>query len=310
MPSNQPWSWVPPLKSPTWLDMVNPTRQNLAQTTSSLTDITIRSVVHNHALSAARQQLLATALRQPALASPNLLGTGLQWKMSGFFEALRERTRVPLPNVSQLRRAALPHNVAAANIAYDLEAWDLWMSEGLPIAWVPDSRTLELVAAADTSSQRRAVYGRRWTHVLEACEGLLDNVTSSDMDSFIQPTLRAIDGIRNGYPDLGQSYAASILDTIVQKTYTQREQRRWVHKPGADDQPGGFRNFFHFTQLQSVYESFWEGPPPSTFNRHGSAHAVGRGRQYSRLNAVLGVAHVTSAIWKNETEARILHKAA
>ncbi|MDY1006319.1 hypothetical protein [Curtobacterium sp. CFBP9011] len=311
MSNNQPWSWSVPLRSQTWLDMVKPAKLNLTQAMSSLPAVTIRSAVYNNALNAARQEVLATALKPPTLGPLKLpIGAGLQWKMGSFFEALRASTRISLPDIAQLRRAALPPNIADADIEYDLEAWNLWMQEGLPIAWVPDPRTLELVAAAGTPAQRRAVYGRRWTHVLNACEDLLSDVTSSEMNNFVQPTRRAIDGIRNGYADLGQSYAASILDSIVQKTYTQKEQRRWVHKPGADDQPGGFRNFFHLTQLQSIYESFWDGPVPSTFNRHGSAHAVGRGRQYSRMNAVLGVAHVASVIGKNEAEARILHRTA
>jgi hypothetical protein len=290
--------------------MVKPAKLNLTHAVSSPPVVTIRSAVYNAALNAGRQEVLATALK-PTLGSPKLpIGAGSQWTMGSFFEALRASTRISLPDIAQLRRAALPPNIADADIAYDLKAWSLWMQEGLPIAWVPDRRTLELVAAAGTPAQRRAVYGRRWMNVLNACEDLLSDVTSSEMNNFVQPTRRAIDGIRNGYADLGQSYAASILDTIVQKTYTQKEQRRWVHKPGADDQPGGFRNFFHLTQLQSIYESFWDGPVPSNFNRHGSAHAVGRGRQYSRMNAVLGVAHVASVIGKNEAEARILHRTA
>lgn len=306
-----PRSWPVSLQSPPWFDTVKATRSNPDLATPLLPALTIRSTVHNHALNVALQDIRATALRSSALASLKLpAGAGLQWRMGSFFEELRESTRIPFPDVSQLRRAALPHNIAEADITYDIEAWDLWMHEGLPIAWAPDPRTLELIADAETQAERRSVCGRRWTHILNACEDLLSGVTSSDMNNFVQPALRAIDGIRDGYADLGQSYAASILDTIVQKTYTQQEQRRWLHKPGADDQPGGVRNYFHLTQLQSVYESFWNGPVPSTFNRHGGAHAVGCGRQYSRLNAVLGVAHVTSVIWKNETEARILHRTA
>ncbi|WP_139179849.1 hypothetical protein [Curtobacterium sp. MCBA15_007] len=68
-----------------------------------------------------------------------------------------------------------------------------------------------------------------------------------------------------------------------------------------------FRSELHLAQLIAVFQSFTGDNVPTTFNRHATVHAVARGKQYSRLNAVLAVGHLVSVLWKYELDARDAH---
>jgi len=256
--------------------------------------------------------LLGSALTRP-LGSPfSLMGsTALQaiaptLDFTGFSPWLQSH-RIYL-DVDKLERDLLPENLRTADIDFDPDSWLDWISEGIPVAYVLDTATLEQLAAAETPSARRRIIGRRWESVLRATDALLREVTSADMVKFVRPAQRAIDGTRAGFSELAQAYAANTLDTLVRSQYSGAERKRWVQRSGADDEPGGFRNTLYFAQLQTVHAGFYDGPVPSTFNRHGSAHAVGQGRQYSRLNAVLGIGHLVSAMWKHELDARMANR--
>ena len=70
------------------------------------------------------------------------------------------------------------------------------------------------------------------------------------------------------------------------------------------------RTYFAWSQLAGVYKRYRRednDPIPSTFNRHGSSHGVSK-RQYSRLNATLGMAHLTSLMWIIDSETRHINK--
>ena len=81
--------------------------------------------------------------------------------------------------------------------------------------------------------------------------------------------------------------------------------RAWIgiQEPISPDELD-VRTFFVICQLWGIHRRFWvkDGDPtPTWFNRHGSVHGVSS-RQYSRLNAVLGVAHLTSLMWSQDTK--------
>ncbi len=59
------------------------------------------------------------------------------------------------------------------------------------------------------------------------------------------------------------------------------------------------REKLHLAQLEHAFRSY-KDDVPTTFNRHGSSHGVGLGRQFSHLNAVLGAAHLVSAMRQHE----------
>lgn len=94
--------------------------------------------------------------------------------------------------------------------------------------------------------------------------------------------------------------AANTLDTAVKEFFTRDSYTNWIGtKVRIDPDELSVRRFFLIWQLWGVYRRFevQKGDLiPGTFSRHGSAHAVSA-RQYSRLNAVLGLAHLTSLLW-------------
>jgi len=220
--------------------------------------------------------------------------------------ALRESTKGwNFPDLADLVRPALPANIMEADIDYEPDEWMTWISEGLVIAWVPDAGTLELIAAADTPAGRRSAVSTRANEVLESCEHLLAQITAADYVPFVEPVRRAIAGIRADFSDLAQAYGASTLETIVAMKYGPR--RFYPKIVSEHEQARLFRTELHLTQLIAVFQSFTGDDVPTTFNRHATVHAVARGKQYSRLNAVLAVGHLVSVLWKYELDARDAH---
>lgn len=109
-----------------------------------------------------------------------------------------------------------------------------------------------------------------------------------------RPVRRAIAGIRSDFSDLAQAYAASTLETIVALKYGPWQHYRKIEN--EYDQAQLFRSELHLAQLKAVFQKFDVDDIPTTFNRQATVHAVGRGKQYSRLNAVLAVGHLVSAL--------------
>ena len=135
-------------------------------------------------------------------------------------------------------------------------------------------------------------------------ESLLDDITAADLEPFIVPARRAVNGIHAGFDDLAQSYAANTLETI-QLLFIGRGHYGVVRD--NLDQVTAIRDKLHLAQVERVFCSYQDAVP-TTFNRHGSSHAVGLGQQYSRLNAVLAVGHLVSAMWKYELDTLDAHR--
>ena len=211
---------------------------------------------------------------------------------------------ISFPDPTDLEPDALPANIGAAAIDYEPDTWLAWISEGLVVAAVPDPGTLELIAAADGPAERRKALSSRADEVLAWSESLLDDITAADLEPFVIPARRAVNGIQAGFDDLAQAYAASTLETI-QLLFIGRGHYGAVRD--NLDQATAIRDKLHLAQVERVFRSYKDAVP-TTFNRHGSSHAVGLGQQYSRLNAVLAVGHLVSAMWKYELDTLDAHR--
>ncbi len=208
------------------------------------------------------------------------------------------------PDPDDLEPGALPANLAAADIDYDPDEWLLWIAEGLVVAEVPDPKTLELIASAADPAARRAAMTTRSDDVLDWCETLLDDLTAAELQRFIEPARRSIAGIRAGFDDLAQAYAASTLETM-QLLLTGQGHYKSVKRDLG--QAEIVREKLHLAQLEHAFRSY-KDDVPTTFNRHGSSHGVGLGRQFSHLNAVLGAAHLVSAMRQHERSILDAHR--
>lgn len=101
-----------------------------------------------------------------------------------------------------------------------------------------------------------------------------------------------------------QAYTASTLETM-QLQLTGKGHYNSVKRDLG--QAEIVREKLHLAQLERTFRSY-EDDVPTTFNRHGSSHGVALGRQYSRLNAVLGAAHLVSAMWRHEVGILAAHR--
>lgn len=210
-----------------------------------------------------------------------------------------------LPHLADLTRGVWPANLSGAQADFDVDTLKrLMLDEALPIAWVPRTETMGLVLTAESPAARRAVYGRRWRSVVDDCEQLTDKMNSVATARYVRFLRAATRSLRDGHPEAAQALAATTLDTAVTEFLDKSTYTQWVKKD-ARIEPGelSVRQFFIVCQLWGVHRQFRApngDPIPGTFNRHGTVHAVSA-RQYSRLNAVLGIAHLTSFLWAIDT---------
>ncbi|MDQ1609606.1 MAG: hypothetical protein QOE16_2338 [Microbacteriaceae bacterium] len=253
------------------------------------------------------QQIAAFALSKHSEQFAGLgqqLGATLISQLGWSTEVLLDHYRTAIaPLLAQLAspfRGVWPGNLEGLHLDVN-EMKTLMVDEGLPIAWVPRTSILRSVLAAKTAQQRRAVYGRRWVAIVDDCEAMLDRTTSTAVEPFKLQALKSIAGLRSGHHELAQAFSAATLDTTVGYVFSTRLARRHAtnveHLGKLDERP--VREFFAVAQLMGVHLQYRpsDGDPiPRTFNRHASIHGVST-VQYSRLNSVLALAHLTSFIW-------------
>jgi hypothetical protein len=209
-----------------------------------------------------------------------------------------EPLRGTIEQIQGLARDIFPDNIA--DLDFDLDDVTAYMmDEGLPVAWVPNAATMALILAADSPSARRAVYGRRWRGILNDCADRLDRITASEIHEHVGFAKKAVSAMRDGHTEAAHSLTAATLDTVLTTYFDEDTRREIVGKKRIDPDEYGVRQYFVFSQVWGIHRTYRAANGdkiPGTFNRHGSVHAVSR-RQYSRLNATLGIAHLTSVLW-------------
>ena len=212
-----------------------------------------------------------------------------------------------LPSWEDMARGIYPVNILDAEAHITIAEMKAWMlEEGLPIAWVPRAATIDALHKAGSASARRVVFGRRWKTTLTDCETILRKVSTAEVAPFATHAQKAIDGIREGHHELAQAFIANTLDTTTRRwmpTSLRTDVTSASPKKRKDPDTFSSRQFFAFAQLQGIYRPYFpdDGDPiPASFNRHAAAHGVSR-RQYSRINAVIGAAHLTSWLWFVDT---------
>jgi hypothetical protein len=230
-------------------------------------------------------------------AFPSQLFDVLHQQTEDLFSGIRAQITSYFPDLTRLRKT-FPKNLLDADFDLNVDVLRLWtLDESLPVAWVPGPRIIKALSAATSRGERRSVYGTRWKTILNQCESALNNITASEVAPFVAHSKKAIMGLREGHTDLAQAYAASILDTAVTKLIPKGHYQSLVRTTDTDDlEELSVSQFLMFSQLNSVHTTYSAkrgDPVPRSFNRHATIHAVGF-PQYSRINALLGIAHVTS----------------
>jgi hypothetical protein len=114
-----------------------------------------------------------------------------------------------------------------------------------------------------------------------------------------QFALPIVEMLEDGHPEGAQALAANLLDTMLRETLTSADHKRMTgqkNRLSIDDLP--MRAAMVFGGIWGAHTEFWQSRGdaiPRQFSRHGSAHAVSR-RQYSRINALVALMHVTAYI--------------
>lgn len=201
---------------------------------------------------------------------------------------------------SLLRAALLPTNLAEAEVPLGMRGFaDLAMNEGLPVAFVPRSQTIEALCRAKDRAGRRAVYGRRWVSIVDDCEAALNGFSSAAVEPYVRFARRAVDGMRGGHHELAQSMSMTTLDSALLRLLPKEERKRaTVTKNPLDVDSLEVWQVLVFAQVWGIHGQFWVANGdriPRNVNRHATVHAVSPG-QFTRLNATLALAHLVSML--------------
>lgn len=173
------------------------------------------------------------------------------------------------------------------------------LDEGLALAWVPPTEILEALLRASSRQERRRILGRRWKRVLATCRQSLESCSDTETLRYQQFALPIVRMLEEGHPEGAQALAANLLDTMLQETLADTGRRRVTNQEtrlSIDDLP--MRAAMVFGGIWGSHTRFWQNRGdkiPRHFSRHGSVHGVSRA-QYSRINAVIALMHVTAYI--------------
>lgn len=224
--------------------------------------------------------------------------------LPSWYGALSETIRLlnfPLPPLAESRRH-LPRNWRSIDVEPDeveSEVREI-LEEGIPLAWVPAPRVIELLLDAPDAAARRRVITNNHRGILTSCEQLASRLSSPRALHYADIVRKSVRALRDGHTEAAQALASSLLDTLVgnhtrdalgltvgslknASAYTATRKRGW-----------GITLALHpLTVVMS-------GPhttknPTRRYNRNATVHAITR-QQYTRVNAVLAIMNATSVL--------------
>lgn len=243
-----------------------------------------------------------TRLFGPALNLENLELKSLVDKSSitafaDLYSSQREQFERIFEQVDRALDAVLPPNWTGVRSLDQIE--NLALDEGLALAWVPPVDVLNALLAAPSMQERRRILGRRWKRIVAACSESLDTTCDAGVIRYRSFAQNVIDMLVHGHPEGAQALGANLLDTMLLETLDKPSVRQVTDQRKRlliDDLP--WRAAMVFGGIWGSHTEFWRSRGdaiPRGFSRHGSVHAVSRA-QYSRINALLALMHVTSYI--------------
>lgn len=242
-------------------------------------------------------RLLGPALNFENLGLKNLIDTSSLKVFDKIYADQRARFEHIFENVDRILDGMLPPNWRGVRGVNQLET--LLLDEGLALAWVPPADILNVLLAAPSKQERRRILGRRWKRVVAACRESIESASATDFAQYRGFALNVTKMLEDGYSEGAQALAANLLDTMLRETLdgpSRKEVTDQRNRLSIDDLP--MRAAMVFGGIWGSHTEFWQSRGdaiPREFSRHGSAHAVSR-VQYSRINAVIALMHVTAYI--------------
>jgi hypothetical protein len=242
-------------------------------------------------------RLFGPALNFENLGFKNLIDTSSFKVFDEIYSAQRAQFEGIFDNISRILDGILPPNWRGVRGLDQIET--ILLDEGFALAWVPPADILNALLSASSKQERRRILGRRWKHVVAACRDSIESTSTDDFAKYRGFAINVVKMLEDGHPEGAQALAASLLDTMLRETLdgpSRQQVTNQRNRLSIDDLP--MRAAMVFGGIWGSHTEFWQSRGdsiPRQFTRHGSAHAVSR-RQYSRINAVVALMHVTAYI--------------
>lgn len=242
-------------------------------------------------------RLFGPALNFENLGLKNLMDTSSVKVFTDLYGSQRQQFESIFEQVHRALDLVVPPNWRGVRRLDQIET--LALDEGLALAWVPPADVLNALIAARSQQERRRILGRRWKRIVAACRESLETTSTADVIQYRLFSLKVIDMLVDGHPEGAQALAANLLDTMLLETLDKTSVRQVTDQRkrlSIDDLP--WRAAMVFGGIWGSHTEFWRSRGdaiPRGFSRHGSVHAVSR-IQYSRINALIALMHVTSYI--------------
>ncbi|WP_235567511.1 hypothetical protein [Microbacterium sp. Root280D1] len=223
--------------------------------------------------------------------------TGLQASLLGDLSWISELTKG-----LKLGRPHLPSNWRGVETEPD-ELEDevrAILEEGIPLAWVPSARVIELLLAAPDASSRRRVISNNHKGIVTSCERLVSRLAQKRALLYGDMIRKAINALRDGHVEAAQSLATNVLDTLV----TQHSKAALQAPLGVVTNVASYKKFrkrsWRLTLAVHPVTTIMSGrytvdDRPDGYRRNATAHAITR-HQYNRINTVLAIMNATSLL--------------
>lgn len=242
-------------------------------------------------------RLFGPALNFENLGLKNIIDTSSFKVFDEIYSAQRAQFESIFENISRMFDGILPPNWRGVRGLDQIET--ILLDEGLALAWVPPTDILNALLNASSKQERRRILGTRWKRVVAACRASIESESTGDVAQYRGFALNVATMLEDGHPEGAQALAANLLDTMLRETLDGPSRQQVTNQRtrlSIDDLP--MRAAMVFGGIWGSHTEFWQSRGdsiPREFTRHGSAHAVSR-RQYSRINAVIALMHVTAYI--------------
>lgn len=173
----------------------------------------------------------------------------------------------------------------------------LLLDEGLALAWVPDGAILQRLIRARNQEARRRILDDEWESVAYNCQSVLENLSATRHKELVELAIATSKALLADHTSPAQAMAANLIDTLLCREHTYAGKGRKMSRKNRP--PIGNLH----AKKNMVYGGLWGSykqyqidhgdPIPLEFSRHASAHGVSH-RQYTRLNALIALMHVTA----------------
>lgn len=245
----------------------------------------------------------------PLTLTPRVLGVLKQLASAGglhdrlFLTALREGVA---PNW-----AGIPLRYLDGMPTMDVAGLTSIAARGVPVAWVPRSEVLAEILASGAQYVRPILLGAE-AEVLDDCAAVVAKVVDGPLVELAHLLREAATTASDGHHAGAQALAANVLDTTLRRAFplgqwqSYRRVREAISECRRSNHLAYLRSGLTWAPILLAIDTFDGGNFTSTpvhFNRHATAHAVGRA-QYNRYNALIATMMAASALRESHEHQR------